>query len=123
MTRPHFFSFEPRHQPLLPQSHYVRRILFIAGLAFSLMVLWLGIGVCGYHWLAGLGWVDSFLNAAMIVGGMGPVDILPNDSAKVFASLYAILSGAVFLALFTLVAAPVFHRLLHRFHLEKSTRD
>ncbi len=74
----------------------------------------------GYHLLANLTWVDSFLNAAMIVGGMGPVDTLYSEAAKVFAGVYAILSGVLFLAIFGIMAAPIFHRFLHRFHLEIS---
>ena len=73
--------------------------------------------------MAGLTWVDSFLNAAMIVGGMGPVDLLKGNSAKVFAGFYAIFSGVLFLSAFTIMAAPIFHRFLHRFHLESAERD
>ena len=72
----------------------------------------------GYHLLGDLNWIDSFLNTAMIVGGMGPVDTLVDPAAKVFAGVYAILSGVLFLALFGILAAPIFHRFLHRFHLE-----
>ena len=76
----------------------------------------------GYHALAGLGWVDAFLNSAMIVGGMGPVDVLNNQPAKVFAGFYAIFSGVIFLSIFGLLIGPVFHRFLHRFHLDTEER-
>jgi len=76
----------------------------------------------GYHWLAGLQWIDAFLNASMIVGGMGPVDPLHASSAKMFAGFYAILSGVVFLSIFGLLVAPVIHRFLHRFHMDPNEK-
>jgi hypothetical protein len=110
--------FEHRSAPLLPR-HAFRRRLFKSFLwATILIATSLGMGVIGYHSLAGLCWVDSLLNASMILSGMGPVDSLPTNSAKVFASIYALFSGAVFLSGVALVFAPVFHRFLHRFHLE-----
>ncbi len=111
-------KFEHRHQPLAPRHKFVRRILIAALLAIGALTLWMLVGVCGYHWIAGLTWVDAFLNAAMIVGGMGPVDLLATDSAKIFAGFYAIFSGVIFLVAFGLLIAPIFHRFLHRFHLE-----
>jgi len=75
-------------------------------------------GTVGYHVIAGFSWVDSFLNASMLLGGMGPVGDLPNDSAKLFASVFALYSGLLFLVAAGLMLAPVFHRVLHRFHWE-----
>ncbi len=80
---------------------------------------WLVVGVLGYHSLAHLGWVDSIENASMIMAGMGPVDPLSNDAAKLFASAYAIFSGVVFLSTVAVLMTPVVHRLLHHFHAEK----
>jgi hypothetical protein len=77
------------------------------------------IGVSGYHWVAGLGWVDSLLNASMILGGMGPVDPLPTAAAKVFASAYALFSGLLFIAVMGIVLAPITHMVLHRFHVDE----
>lgn len=111
-------KFEHRHQPLAPRQKFVRRIAVAALLAIAALTLWMVVGLVGYHYIAGLAWVDAFLNAAMIVGGMGPVDVLTSDSAKMFAGLYAIFSGVIFLVAFGLLIAPVFHRFLHRFHLE-----
>ena len=89
----------------------------------ALTVLWiavaLGIGIIGYHFLGGLSWVDSTQNAAMILGGMGPVDPLHSDSAKLFAAFYALFSGLFFIALMGFVLAPFAHRMLHRFHWEE----
>jgi hypothetical protein len=76
------------------------------------------IGVLGYHFTAGLSWVDSLLNAAMILAGMGPVDPLYTPGAKIFASAYALFSGVVFLVIAGVMFAPLFHRFLHYFHLE-----
>ncbi len=79
------------------------------------------VGTAGYHVLDHLSWVDSFLNASMILGGMGPVDPLRTTPAKLFASLYALYAGFVLLISVGIIIAPVFHRLLHRFHLEQKS--
>lgn len=110
--------FEHRRQPLLSSSDFIRRLILAFAAAIFLLGLWLLLGMAGYRYLAGLDWVDSFLNASMIVGGMGPVDLLRSDSAKLFAGFYAIFSGVIFLSVFGLLIAPIFHRFLHRFHLE-----
>ena len=110
--------FEHRKQPLISQQSFVRRLINAALISALLLALWTVVGMVGYHLLAGLPWVDSFLNSAMIVGGMGPVDILNNQPAKVFAGFFAILSGVIFLSVFSLLIGPVFHRFLHRFHLD-----
>jgi hypothetical protein len=78
------------------------------------------IGVSGYHWLGGLSWVDSLLNASMILGGMGPVDPLRNDAAKVFASFYALFSGLFFIAVMGLMLAPITHMVLQKFHVDEA---
>lgn len=110
--------FEHRSQPLLPRRAYLRRVIYAAGMSISILLAWVLAGMIGYHLLAGLTWIDSFLNAAMIVGGMGPVNLLVNPAAKIFAGVYAIMSGVLFLAIFGILAAPIFHRFLHGFHLE-----
>ena len=79
----------------------------------------LGLGVVGYHFLAGLGWVDSVLNASMILTGMGPVDPMRTTASKLFASAYALFSGLVFISASGILLSPVFHRVLHHFHLEE----
>ena len=92
-------------------------------IAIVLMATSLGIGACGYHFLAGLPWVDSVLNASMILTGMGPVDVLHSDAAKIFASAYALFSGVVFISLMALLLMPVAHRVLHKFHLAEEDLD
>ena len=87
------------------------------GLALAIMAVALGIGVAGYHFMAGLPWIDALLNASMILTDMGPVDVLRSNAAKVFASLYALFSGVVFISLMGLLLSPIAHRVLHKFHL------
>jgi len=79
----------------------------------------LGLGILGYHFIAGFNWIDSLLNAAMILTGMGPVGSLNSDSAKVFAAAYALFSGLVFITAAGILFAPIFHRVLRRFHIEE----
>ena len=119
----HLFKFEHRKQPLVSKQSFVKRLAFAAVLSTLLLAVWTAVGMIGYHVLAGLGWVDAFLNSAMIVGGMGPVDVLNNQPAKVFAGFYAIFSGVIFLSIFGLLIGPVFHRFLHRFHLDTDGRE
>ncbi|MEI6712841.1 MAG: hypothetical protein WCO60_03760 [Verrucomicrobiota bacterium] len=89
-------------------------------LVFAITGTCLTIGVLGYRFFAGFTWVDSFLNASMILGGMGPVGELPNDLAKVFASLYALFSGLVMITATGLILSPMFHKVLHSFHIDES---
>jgi hypothetical protein len=89
-------------------------------LALGLLAVSLAIGMAGYHWSARLTWTDAFLNAAMLLGGMGPVDPLPTDGSKIFAGFYALYCGVVFIATAGLIIAPVGMHVLHKFHLDKS---
>ncbi len=115
--------YEHRRQGLISRAHFLRRVVkhFLA--ATAIMGASLGLGMAGYAWFEELGWRDAFLNAAMLLGGMGPVHVLATPGGKVFAGLYALYSGLVFLAATGLVLAPVFHRLLHHFHWEDTTAD
>jgi hypothetical protein len=110
--------FEHRSEPLATPTEFRRRMLQYGMITAILILFSLAIGVLGYHFFESLSWVDSLLNASMILGGMGPVDQLKTDSGKVFASFYALYSGIILLASVGILAAPLFHRLLHRFHLE-----
>src|SRR5713101_2917166 len=110
--------FEHRHQPLLPAAKFRSRLVESAALAGLLIAVSLGLGMLGYHFVAGLSWLDSLLNASMILTGMGPVDPMRTVAAKLFASGYAIFSGVAFLTSVGVLLAPVVHRFLHRFHLE-----
>jgi hypothetical protein len=110
--------FEHHRQPLLPRSAFLRRIARYGAVAFLIVVCSLGIGMLGYHFLEGLAWLDAFVNAAMILGGMGPVNALHTPAGKLFAGIYALYAGLVFLLVAGVLFAPLFHRFLHRFHLE-----
>ncbi len=115
--------FEHRHQPLLPGAKFLRRILLHASAAFSIVLGSLVVGTLGYHFIAALTWTDAFMNAAMLLGGMGPVNELHTASAKIFAACYALYAGIVFLVVAGILIAPLFHRFLHRFHLELDEDD
>ena len=111
--------YEHRGSPPLPLPRFLRRLAGHFAVASALAALSLLAGMAGYHSLEGLSWLDSFLNAAMLLGGMGPVGDGPQTSAgKLFAGVYALYSGMVFLVAAGLLLAPVFHRVLHRFHWE-----
>jgi hypothetical protein len=111
--------YESRLQPLLTRAQFVRRVFGHIGVAVGTAALALLVGMAGYHWLASLNWIDSLLNASMILGGMGPVDTLKTDGAKIFASFYALFSGLVFISLLGVLLAPFIHRLMHRFHIDE----
>ena len=110
--------FEHRTHPLAPVSVFLRRFAVWFGFACGMIAATLLLGIGGYHWIAGLGWIDSLLNASMILGGMGPVDKLSTPGAKVFASLYALFCGLIFVGAVGLVLSPILHRLLHKFHID-----
>jgi hypothetical protein len=110
--------FEHHKQPLASHSEFAQRILRFSLFAAGMILFSLGIGILGYHTLESLSWIDSLLNASMILGGMGPVNPLQTNSGKIFASFYALYSGIVLLASVGILITPIFHRFLHRFHLE-----
>jgi hypothetical protein len=110
--------FERKHEPLAPRKSFYSRMLKSILFAFVFLIISLFIGMSGYHWISGFGWTDSLLNASMILAGMGPVNTMPTEGAKIFASFYAIFSGVAFLSMIGVVIAPVAHRFLHKFHLQ-----
>lgn len=110
--------FEHHKEPLASRSIFARRVMRFALFAAGIILLSLGIGVLGYHFIVHLSWIDSLLNASMLLGGMGPVAQLCTVPEKLFASFYALFSGIVFLVAVGVIATPIFHRFLHHFHLE-----
>jgi hypothetical protein len=104
---------------LAPTAVFVRRLALSIAFSSILVAVTLAIGIGGYHWIGGLGWVDALLNASMILGGMGPVDTLTTDASKIFASVYALFCGLVLVGATGLVLAPILHRMLHEFHLDE----
>lgn len=111
--------YERHNQALIPTRAFIRRVIVHASVASLILLVSLGIGVLGYHGFEKFPWVDSLLNASMILGGMGPVNQVLTTGGKIFASLYALFSGMVFLVVAGLLVAPVAHRILHRMHLDK----
>jgi len=110
--------YEHKHHPLLPRRRFLRRAVRHLAWAGLIVIAAVGIGTVGYATLGGLPWLDAFLNASMILGGMGPVDRMETPAAKLFAAFYALFSGLVFVGLVAIVLAPWVHRLLHWTHLE-----
>jgi len=115
--------FQRSNVKLAPVPVFLRRLTLALGVALVVILVMLGFGIAGYHWIAGLSWVDSLLNASMILGGMGPVDSLTTVGAKVFASVYALVSGLVFVGAVGIALSPVLHRILHRFHIDDADID
>jgi len=111
-------KFEPRHAPLLPRKLFFRRMARWSAIAAVVILGSLAIGVFGYHYFEDLPWLDSLLNASMILGGMGPVDPVKTRAGKLFASFYALYSGLALISIAGLVLAPIFHRFLHKFHID-----
>lgn len=110
--------FEHHSEPLLPRGQFAARVVRYAAVSLGLIAASLGAGVAGYHWIAGLPWIDALLNASMILTGMGPVDRLDTPEAKLFASAYALFSGVAFLSVTAVLLAPLVHRLFHALHVE-----
>jgi hypothetical protein len=111
--------FEHRSKPLLPRRQFYARLARSAGLGLLVVALALGIGMIGYHAFEPMSWVDAFVNAAMILSGMGPVSSLQTDGGKFFAGCYALFSGLAFLTSLGIIFAPAVHRFLHKFHSEE----
>ena len=115
----HLFRYEHRSEPLLPWRLFLlRRVGKTAAAAAAVIAISLVLGMLGYRLAEGMGWLDAFLNASMILGGMGPVDPMHSAAGKLFAGIYALYSGLVLVGTAGLLLAPFVHRLLHRFHLE-----
>ena len=115
--------FEHRSQPLLPPREFIGRVTRFALVGTGMVAVSLAIGMIGYHGLERLSWLDSFLNAAMLLGGMGPVAVPQTDAGKLFAGCYALYCGLIVLAAAGITLAPIAHRILHRLHLEAAERD
>ena len=106
------------HKPLPPRTVFFAHLARKAVIAIGVVTGSLFMGACGYHFTEKLSWLDSTLNASMILAGMGPVNQIQTDAGKIFAIFYALFSGVVFITMAAVLFAPVLHRFLHRFHLE-----
>jgi hypothetical protein len=112
--------YERPHERLLPRAQFFGRLIRNAGYGAALIAFSLAIGMTGYHGLEHLSWTDAFLNASMILSGMGPVAELHTSAAKIFAGVYAIYSGIALISTAAILFAPIVHRGLHKFHLQES---
>lgn len=111
--------YEHKSHPLLPRRYFAQRVLRHAAVALALLLFSLALGMAGYMAFENLPWRDAFLNAAMLMGGMGPVDAPHTDGGKVFAGLYALYAGLLLLIIVGIVLTPVVHRVMHRFHWQE----
>jgi hypothetical protein len=111
--------YEPRSEPPIPTPHFLRRMLLHLAASMAAVGGSLLLGMAGYVWFEGLPWLDGFLNSAMLLGGMGPVNMPQTPGGKLFAGTYALYAGLVFLFAAGLIIAPVFHRILHKFHFDE----
>ena len=114
--------FEHKSKKIIPIQHFVKRQFVFLFYAAAVIVFSLFIGVFGYHYWGGLGWIDALLNASMILTGMGPVNLMQTNAAKLFASFYSLYSGVVFLTSIAIFLAPGIHRVMHILHLENSEK-
>jgi len=111
--------FEHTSKPLLDaQSFYQRQLKYML-YAFGFLGIFLAIGMVGYHFIADLDWVSSYHNSTMILSGMGEIDSMPSDGAKLFSGTYALISGVIFLVTIAVMLSPIVHRFLHRMHAEE----
>ena len=111
--------YETKHKRPLTHRQFLWRMLRHLGMALALIGVSLAIGMAGYARYEGMGWIDAFVNSAMLLGGMGPMktDGL-SDAGKLFAGFYALYDGLVLIAVLGILMAPVLHRLIHLFHWE-----
>lgn len=113
----------PSRKRLPSQKAFAARIGRAFAAAFALILFSLILGGVGYHYLENIPWLDAFLNASMILTGMGPVAVMQTSAGKLFAIFYSLFSGVVFLGAVAVMFAPIFHRFLHRFHLDMGDDD
>ncbi|MCM3901827.1 MAG: hypothetical protein ND866_08990 [Pyrinomonadaceae bacterium] len=111
--------YEHKTQPPIPRKRFVKRVLFHAAIALGLVLVSLALGMAGYEFFEQLPWRDAFLNSAMLLGGMGPVNAPQTNGGKLFAGLYALYAGLVFLIAASLIFTPILHRAMHKFHWEQ----
>jgi hypothetical protein len=114
--------YEHHSEPLLPRRQFLRRLARHGAIAMTFLLVSLAMGTCGFHWSAPQDWLDAFLNAAMLLGGMGPVGSFEQPIGKVFAGLFALYAGIVFLGAALVLLAPIVHRILHKLHLEEQSK-
>ena len=115
--------YERRRHPMLTRAQFAKRMLIHFTFSAALVAVSLFAGMWGYHHFEGLSWLDGFVNASMLLGGMGPVNELHTDAGKFFAGCYALYAGLVFLIVAGVLLAPVIHRIAHKIHLVEADDD
>ena len=115
--------FEHRREPLLPRGLFIWRVFKFSVISLGVAAISLLLGIVGYRIFEGMAWIDAFVNAAMILGGMGPVGELHTNTGKLFAGTYALYCGLIVIISMSILIAPIFHRFLHLFHLEDKSND
>jgi hypothetical protein len=113
-------QIEHKSEAILPMPRFIRRLGLSLGIGAGLITISLAVGILGYHYFEGLAWLDAFLNAAMILSGMGPLEQPQTVIGKVFAGLYALYSGFAVLVIAGIAFGPLIHRVLHVFHADES---
>jgi hypothetical protein len=113
--------FENKSQPLIAKRKFFGRLASSVSIALIITFVSLLLGMAGYHHFEKLSWMDSYLNAAMLLGGMGPVEQPQTSAGKFFAGTYAVYCGLVVITVTAILLAPVIHRIIHAFHMESST--
>lgn len=112
-------KIESKPLQLPSNTKFIKKLVRNLLIGFGIIGFSLAIGMLGYRYFEQMNWIDAYVNASMILSGMGPVSTLKTDAGKIFAGTYALFSGIVFLVVIAFVFAPVFHRFLHRFHIEE----
>jgi hypothetical protein len=122
-TKRHLFKLEKKTQPLLSRRAFGHRMAKSAAVAFAFIFASLLVGMAGYHWLEDLPWIDAYINAAMILSGMGPLASPQTTAGKLFAGTYALYSGLAVILAAGILFTPLVHRMLHRFHLAEEREE
>ena len=110
--------FEKRYESLMPSRQFIIRLASSITIGLFIIAFAELVGMVGYHEFEDMGWVDAFVNAAMILSGMGPLTPLNTVGGKIFAGFYALFSGLAFILIIGIIFAPIVHRFFHRFHLD-----
>ena len=111
--------YEKHHERLLSRRNFFRRLVNNFLIALSIIIFSLFIGMLGYRLFEAMSWVDAYVNASMILSGMGPLTTLHSSAGKIFAGTYALFSGIIFLIIIAVILAPIIHRFLHKFHMKE----
>jgi hypothetical protein len=115
--------YEQKHHPLASMWTFIRRVICNLAVGFAIIAASLGLGILGYWYFEGMDWIDAYVNAAMILSGMGPVETNLTAPGKIFAGTYALFSGIIFLIVIAIIIAPIFHRFFHKFLIKEKTKE